>query len=138
MTWKKEVFFESSIQQNEVWTYNDGTSQKKYNVETRSGKRIDVTSLKSNFLKNFEKTVNHRKTTRRSAYDMKKKFPKSIVRHLDPLDHIQCFSDSSLATSFILSNYEIFSGWYYGMDIYELFSQLAYNYQNDNFLISIK
>jgi SAM-dependent methyltransferase len=65
-------------------------------------------------------------------------FPKSIVRHLDPLDHIQCFSDSSLATSFILSNYEIFSAWYYGMDIYELFSQLAYNYQNDNFLIRIK
>jgi hypothetical protein len=28
MTWKKEVFFESSIQQNDVWTYNDGTSQK--------------------------------------------------------------------------------------------------------------
>jgi len=338
--WKKEVFFESSIQQNEVWIYKDGKSRKRYNVEIKSGKKIDITSLKLNFLGNFEKTVNHRKTTRQSAFGSKKnlekviacpvcgnpsndaneyiniygaeyvhcqhcyhlyvlyrpqikylnnfyktnddyqstyadkrtlqirlrqvvvpkikyivgqykkkwgrlpksildvgagsghfvyacrnfgidcdgieisqsgkkfcyenfriklieddfisnsdqylydivtffgviehipfpnkmlkaaqhsltnrgmilaevprlesistashfEFPESIVRHLDPMDHIQCFSDSSIATSFVLSNYEIFSAWYFGMDIYELFSQLAYNYQNDNFLINI-
>ena len=77
--WKKEVFFESSIQQNEVWIYRDGKSQKRYNVEIKSGKKIDITSLKLNFLGNFEKTVNHRKTTRQSAFGSKKNLEKVIA-----------------------------------------------------------
>lgn len=53
-------------------------------------------------------------------------FPESVIRHLDPMDHIQCFSDSSLATAFTLSDYEVIAAWYFGMDAYELLVQLSY------------
>ena len=53
-------------------------------------------------------------------------FPDSVIRHLDPMDHIQCFSDSSLATAFSLSGYDIVAAWYFGMDAYELATQLSY------------
>lgn len=52
--------------------------------------------------------------------------PTSVVRHLDPMDHIQCFSDSSLATAFTLSDYEIIAAWYFGMDAYELVTQISH------------
>ena len=53
-------------------------------------------------------------------------FSDSIVRHLDPLGHINCFTDSSLATAFMLSNFDIVAAWYFGMDAYELVTQIAY------------
>ena len=53
-------------------------------------------------------------------------FPDSVIRHLDPTDHIHCFSDSSLATAFSLSGYDIVAAWYFGMDVYELSTQLSY------------
>ncbi|MDP3994144.1 MAG: class I SAM-dependent methyltransferase [Candidatus Doudnabacteria bacterium] len=58
-------------------------------------------------------------------------FPDSVIRHLDPMDHNQCFSDSSLATAFVLSGLDIVSAWYFGMDAYEFISQLAYRAQED-------
>jgi len=53
-------------------------------------------------------------------------WPKSVVRHLDPMDHIQCFSDSSQATAFHLSGFDIAAAWYFGMDAYELMTQLSH------------
>jgi 2-polyprenyl-3-methyl-5-hydroxy-6-metoxy-1,4-benzoquinol methylase len=53
-------------------------------------------------------------------------FFNSIVRHLDPLGHINCFTDSSLATAFKESNFDIVAAWYFGMDAYELFTQISY------------
>ena len=58
-------------------------------------------------------------------------FPDSVIRHLDPMDHNQCFSDSSLATAFVLSGLDISSAWYFGMDAYEFLSQLAYSIGED-------
>jgi 2-polyprenyl-3-methyl-5-hydroxy-6-metoxy-1,4-benzoquinol methylase len=58
--------------------------------------------------------------------------PESVIRHLDPLQHIQCFSDSSLATAFTLSNYEIVAAWYFGMDAYELMTQISYALNDNN------
>lgn len=60
--------------------------------------------------------------------------PGSVIRHLDPMDHIQCFSDTSLATAFTLSGYEIVSAWYFGMDAFELVTQISY-FLNDNKVI---
>ncbi|OGY46847.1 MAG: hypothetical protein A2840_02710 [Candidatus Buchananbacteria bacterium RIFCSPHIGHO2_01_FULL_47_11b] len=54
-------------------------------------------------------------------------FPDTVVRHLDPMDHIQCFSDSSLASTFVLSGFDIVAAWYFGMDAYELLSQITLN-----------
>lgn len=51
-------------------------------------------------------------------------FPNSVVRHLDPLGHIQCFTDSSLATAFVESGYSPVAAWYFGMDAYEMMTQL--------------
>lgn len=51
-------------------------------------------------------------------------FPNSVVRHLDPLGHIQCFTDSSLATAFVENGYSPVAAWYFGMDAYELLTQL--------------
>lgn len=58
-------------------------------------------------------------------------FPDSVVRHLDPMDHIQCFTDSSLGTAFVLGGFNIVSAWYFGMDAYELFSQVSYSTGQD-------
>lgn len=51
-------------------------------------------------------------------------FPNSVVRHLDPLGHIQCFTDSSLATAFVENGYSPVAAWLFGMDAYEMFIQL--------------
>lgn len=56
---------------------------------------------------------------------VQKTFPNSIVRHLDPLGHVQLFTDSSLATAFNESGLDIVAAWYFGMDVYELVMQLS-------------
>lgn len=58
-------------------------------------------------------------------------FPDSVVRHLDPLGHIHCFTDSSLATAFQLSNLDLVAAWYFGMDAYELLTQISYLLKDD-------
>lgn len=57
--------------------------------------------------------------------------PDSVIRHLDPMDHMQCFSDSSLATAFVFASFDITAAWYFGMDAYELFSQLTASLEDD-------
>ena len=52
-------------------------------------------------------------------------FSNSVVRHLDPLGHMHIFTDGSLATAFELAGFVPVAAWYFGMDIYELFTQLA-------------
>ncbi len=52
-------------------------------------------------------------------------FPDFVVRHLDPLGHIHCFTDSSIATAFELAGFAPAAAWYFGMDAYELTVQLA-------------
>jgi len=53
-------------------------------------------------------------------------FPETVVRHLDPLAHINFFTDSSLATAFEASGFAPAAAWYFGMDAYELILQLSY------------
>lgn len=56
---------------------------------------------------------------------IQKNFAESVVRHLDPLPHIQIFTENSL--SWLLLNFGLTPSaiWYLGMDIYELFTQLS-------------
>ncbi len=61
----------------------------------------------------------------------------SIIRHLNPISHIHCFTDTSLATVFESSGLAPAAAWYFGMDAYELAVQLAYHAQEDNILRSI-
>lgn len=61
-------------------------------------------------------------------------FPNSIVRHLEPLGHINCFTDSSLATAFKENNFDIVAAWYFGMDAYELITQISHQL-NENKII---
>jgi len=53
-------------------------------------------------------------------------FSDYVVRHLDPLVHIHCFTDESLSTAFDRSNFVPVSAWYFGMDAYELIIQLSH------------
>ena len=53
-------------------------------------------------------------------------FSKSIIRHLDPLGHINCFTDSSLATAFKTSNFDIVAAWFFGMDAFEMVTQISH------------
>jgi 2-polyprenyl-3-methyl-5-hydroxy-6-metoxy-1,4-benzoquinol methylase len=48
-----------------------------------------------------------------------------IARHLDPTSHVNCFSDSSLATLLFEAGLAPVAVWYFGMDAYELLTQLA-------------
>lgn len=52
-------------------------------------------------------------------------FSEAIVRHLDPLGHISCFTDESLRRSFELGGFTPVAAWYFGMDAYELAMQFA-------------
>lgn len=65
---------------------------------------------------------------------VQRRFPESIVRHLDPLGHIQFFTDSSLAAAFEAAKFTPITKWYFGMDAYELITQLAYRWQNKNLI----
>ncbi|GAB4506426.1 MAG: class I SAM-dependent methyltransferase [Anaerolineales bacterium] len=51
--------------------------------------------------------------------------PDFVVRHLDPLGHIHCFTDSSIATAFERAGLAPAAAWYFGMDAYELTVQIA-------------
>src|SRR3989344_541795 len=64
-------------------------------------------------------------------------FSNSIVRHLDPLGHINCFTDSSLATAFKENDIDIVAAWYFGMDAYELATQIAYQLHEDKIIQSM-
>lgn len=61
---------------------------------------------------------------------VQKLFPDSVARHLDPLGHIQCFTDSSFATAFEVSGFAPVAAWYFGLDAYELATQLAHALQD--------
>ncbi len=61
-------------------------------------------------------------------------FPSTIIRHLDPLGHINCFTDSSLATALVNAGFNLQAAWYYGMDVYELLYQLALLFEDDDFI----
>lgn len=49
----------------------------------------------------------------------------SIIRHLDPMGHIMCFTDQSAAEVYVKNNLAPVAAWYYGMDIYETLMQLG-------------
>jgi 2-polyprenyl-3-methyl-5-hydroxy-6-metoxy-1,4-benzoquinol methylase len=51
--------------------------------------------------------------------------PDTVARHLDPTSHVNTFTDSSLATTLVKSGFKPVAAWYFGMDIYELFVQMA-------------
>jgi 2-polyprenyl-3-methyl-5-hydroxy-6-metoxy-1,4-benzoquinol methylase len=61
-------------------------------------------------------------------------FPDSIIRHLEPLNHPHCFSDSSLATAFMVTGFDVKAAWYFGMDAHELILQFS-NFLKNNALI---
>jgi len=65
-------------------------------------------------------------------------FKESVVRHLDPLTHINLFSDDSLATCFEISGFAPVAAWYFGMDAYELTMQLFHSSKKKHILDILK
>jgi 2-polyprenyl-3-methyl-5-hydroxy-6-metoxy-1,4-benzoquinol methylase len=64
--------------------------------------------------------------------------PNAIVaRHMDPTTHIQAFSDESLMTLLLRSGFRPVAAWYFGMDVYELFVQMALRCDNPAILESV-
>jgi SAM-dependent methyltransferase len=49
----------------------------------------------------------------------------TVIRHLDPMGHIMCFTDESAAELYHRNNFAPVSAWYYGMDVYETFMQVG-------------
>jgi 2-polyprenyl-3-methyl-5-hydroxy-6-metoxy-1,4-benzoquinol methylase len=64
--------------------------------------------------------------------------PETIIRHLDPLTHINFFTEESLATAFVKSGLNISSAWYFGMDIYELITQFTHRCSDPTFISKVK
>jgi len=56
--------------------------------------------------------------------------PDTVARHLDPTTHVNTFSDTSLATALVESGFNPVAAWYFGMDVYELFVQIALRLDN--------
>lgn len=48
-----------------------------------------------------------------------------VARHMDPTSHVNCFTDSSLATALVECGFAPVAAWYFGMDAYELVIQSA-------------
>lgn len=61
--------------------------------------------------------------------------PEAVIRHLDPLGHIQCFTDTSVAALVARRAMAIDAVWYFGMDAYELLIQLADVASSDDILM---
>ncbi len=53
-------------------------------------------------------------------------FPNTIIRHLDPLGHINLFTDNSLCTAFDIAGFGPVAAWYFGMDAYELTTTISH------------
>jgi 2-polyprenyl-3-methyl-5-hydroxy-6-metoxy-1,4-benzoquinol methylase len=51
--------------------------------------------------------------------------PDRVVRHLDPLGHVQCFTETSACVLFLGAGLRPEAAWYFGMDAYELLLHLA-------------
>lgn len=61
-------------------------------------------------------------------------FSDTVVRHLDPLGHINLFTEASLLRAFEISGFSPVAAWYFGMDGYELVTQLSH-FSNDKSVI---
>jgi len=57
-------------------------------------------------------------------------FPNRIIRHLDPLGHIQFFTDHSFRLALKFSGFSPIAAWYFGMDAYELAMHLPIKYSS--------
>ncbi|MEC9072793.1 MAG: class I SAM-dependent methyltransferase, partial [Myxococcota bacterium] len=62
----------------------------------------------------------------------------TVVRHLDPLGHINCFSENSLLTLFDRFAFDPASVWYFGMDAYEVLVQCGLRSEDPGFFERIK
>ncbi len=60
-----------------------------------------------------------------------------ISRHLDPTSHVNCFTDASLATLLYKCRFKPVAVWYFGMDAYELFVQIALKLNDDKIIEEI-
>ena len=56
---------------------------------------------------------------------VQRELPQFVARHLDPASHLNAFSDASIATVLWRSGLVPSEAWYFGMDAFELASQLA-------------
>ena len=54
----------------------------------------------------------------------------TIIRHLDPMGHIMCFTDESAAELYYKNNFSPVAAWYYGMDVYETLMQIGSEIKN--------
>lgn len=61
--------------------------------------------------------------------------PDTIIRHIDPMGHIQLFSDASAAELYYLCGLKPNAAWYYGMDVYETLMQIGNATGNYNALV---
>jgi 2-polyprenyl-3-methyl-5-hydroxy-6-metoxy-1,4-benzoquinol methylase len=52
-------------------------------------------------------------------------FSDTVARHMDPTSHLNAFSDASLMTALWRAGFAPLAAWYFGMDVYELVTQLA-------------
>ena len=60
--------------------------------------------------------------------------PETIIRHLDPMGHIMCFTEASASTLFLNNGFRPAAAWYYGMDMYEVLMQLGLKHDNIDIL----
>jgi hypothetical protein len=60
-----------------------------------------------------------------------------VSRHLDPTSHVNCFTDSSLATILLAGGFRPVAAWYFGMDAYEVLVQCALDAGGDELVAAL-
>ncbi len=58
-------------------------------------------------------------------------FPQEVNRHLEPMGHINCFTETSAITVYEQNGFAPVAAWYYGMDVYELITHLLHQTKDD-------
>lgn len=59
-------------------------------------------------------------------------YPGAVWRHLDPGSHLNIYSDAAIATLLHDHGFRPVAAWYFGMDFYELLTQLACDLKDDS------
>jgi 2-polyprenyl-3-methyl-5-hydroxy-6-metoxy-1,4-benzoquinol methylase len=59
-------------------------------------------------------------------------FPTQVNRHLEPFAHIQCFTENSAVKVYEQSGFGPAAAWYYGMDLYEMLTNVLFKTGNDD------
>lgn len=63
---------------------------------------------------------------------VQREMPEYVARHMDPTSHMNAFTEASICTALVETGFKPVAAWYFGMDMYELLTQMAIRDEGEN------